>query len=241
MQFRTKELLQKGREAYQGREFKKAKVYFEEVLEVDSRSDEAYFFMANIFHQDGEIGKAIKAFQKVIEINPSHTDASISLSVLYNDIGMYDDAKKYFDQANQRVKSRAGAGTPEDSHINRKFSQKHFELAEMYLSYNRFDEALFEYNKASALDATNLDARQKIAKVYAKKGFVNKALDELKKLRNDHSEFLPARVALGVLYYGTGNVIEAQAEWEKVLTKDPHNSEAQMYLNLSRTASETTI
>ena len=53
--------------------------------------------------------------------------------------------------------------------MNYKFALKHFELAEMYMVYNRYDDALFEYNKVIALDTENLDARVKVAKVYAKK------------------------------------------------------------------------
>ena len=73
------------------------------------------------------------------------------------------------------------------------------------------------------------------------KNFLNKAFDELQVLKNEQPNFLAARIALGVLYYGSGKILEAQTEWEKVLTKDPRNDEALMYLNLSRTATETSL
>ncbi len=114
-------------------------------------------------------------------------------------------------------------------------------MADLYLTYQRYDEALFEFNKAIGLDSTNLEARIKIAKCYAKKGFVNKAIDELKVLKNEEPNYAPARVALGIIHYGNGDVLEAQTEWEKVLLKDPFNQEASMYLNLSKTATETTL
>ena len=46
---------------------------------------------------------------------------------------------------------------------------------------------------------------------------------------------------MGILHYGNGNIIEAQAEWEKVLIKDPKNEEALMYLNLAKAATETKL
>ena len=201
---------------------------------------ECYFQLANIVHARGEIGKAITAFKKAIELNPHHTDASICLSVLYNDIGHYDDAKKIFQQTDKRVKKASGEGI-EDTHIKKKFSLKHYELAELYLSYNRTEEALFEYNKAIALDEKNLEARIKIAKVYAKKKFLSKAFDELKRLKNEHPGYTPARIHLGILYYGCGKILEAQAEWQKVLAREPGHPEAAMYLNLSQTASEISL
>ncbi len=243
---RIEELLQKGKEYFNRGEYKKSLMMFNEIVEVGNVEKrtlaETYFHLANIFHLKGEIGKAIKAFNKVLNLEPSHTDASISLSVLYNDIGRYDEAKKIFEKANERVKTgSATLGNVEDQHINKKFSNKHYELAEMYMTYQRFDEALFEYNKSIKLDPTNLEARLKIAKVYAKKNFLNKALDELKKLKNEFPSYLPARNALGVLYYGSGCILEAQSEWERVISKDPRNQEANMYMNLSKTATETSI
>ena len=238
----NEQLLKTARECFDKQEYKKSQVVLNEIIESDDKNIDALFLLANIFHINGEIGKAIKAFNKVLNLNPEHTDAAISLSVLYNDIGQYDEAKKVFDTANDRVKGKnKGTGLLEDKHINKKFASKHYELADLYLSYNRFDEALFEFNKVVGLDSENLEARLKIAKVYAKKGFVVKAIEELRNLKNEEPGYAPARIALGVIHYGNGNVIEAQTEWEKVLIKDPFNTEASMYMNLSKTATETRI
>lgn len=243
--FSSQELLEKGKECFQRNEFKRAESILSEL--VDSRKDdeptlvESYFLLANIYHTKGELGKAIKAFTKVLSLDPSHTDASISLSVLYNDIGQYEKAKAIFKQADERVKSKNNGPEVRDNHINKKFALKHLELADLYFTYGRFDEALFEYNKVIALNPENLEVRLKIAKTYAKKGFVSKAIDELRKLKNEYPDYHQARVALGIIYYGNGNIIEAQTEWQKVLSKDPRNSEAAMYLNLSRTANETSL
>jgi len=234
------QLLEQGRQYYEKKNYKLAREVLEEVIVINPQSSEAYFLLANIFHVIGEVGKAIKAFHKVLEFDNNHTDAAVSLSVLYNDIGRYEDAKKIFNRVNERVKAVKDSSI-EDVHINRKFSLKHMELADLYLTYNRYDEALFEYNKAVGLDPSNLDSRVKVAKVYAKKGFLNKAFDELKRVKHENPSYLPARVALGVLYYGNGNILEAQSEWKKVLSKNPSNEEASMYLNLSQTATETAL
>ena len=238
----NEQLLKTARECFDKQEYKKAQIVLNEIIESDDRNVDALFLLANIFHINGEIGKAIKAFTKVLNLSPEHTDAAISLSVLYNDIGQYEEAKKVFDTANERVKGKnKGSGLTEDKHINKKFASKHYEIADLYLSYNRYDEALFEFNKVIGLDPENLEARIKIAKVYAKKGFIAKAIEELRNLKNEEPSYAPARIALGVIHYGNGNVLEAQAEWEKVLIKDPFHAEASMYMNLSKTATETRI
>ena len=221
------DLLKKAKDAFQRNDLK-------------TNSTEGFFHLANVFHVRGELGKAIKAFQRVLELDPHHTDAAISLSVIFNDIGKYEEAKAIFEKANNQVKSTQGQGLA-DPHLNKKFSLKHYEIAEMYASYGRYDEALFEYNKAATLDPDNLEIRIKVAKNYTKKGFTSKAFEELKRLKNEHPGYMPARIALGLLYYGNGNIIEAQAEWQNVLSREPSHPEATMYVNLSRGATETTI
>lgn len=233
------QLLNNGKELFQKNQFKKALHTLEEVLELNSKNSDAYFLMGNIFHIKGQLGKAIKAFNKVLEIDENHTDASISLSVILNDIGKYEQAKEVFEKANNNVKKESKG--VDDPHINKKFSAKHYEIAEMYFSYNRYEEALFEYNKAIALDPDNLEIRIKMAKVYSKKGYISKAFEELRRLKTEQPAYIPARVALGLLHYGSGNILEAQTEWQNALSKDPINEELQMYLNLSHSATETNL
>lgn len=232
-------LQRKAIDLFNKNELTKAQKNFEEVIVLNPSNTNAYFYLGNIFHIKGVLGKAIKAFNKVLELDPKHTDASISLSVILNDIGRYEQAKEVFDSANKHVKKEGSSVA--DPKLNKSFSLKHFELAEMYFSYNRYDEALFEYNKAISLDSDSLEIRIKIAKVYSKKGFMTKAIDELRSLKSEFPNYVPARVALGLLHYGQGNILEAQTEWENALYKDPSNDEVQMYLDLAKNATETNL
>lgn len=232
-------LIEKGLGFQKNLDFKRAEFCYGSILKQKPSSVEALFNIANLYHQQGQLSRAIKTFEKVLELNPMHTDASISLSVLYNDVGQYEKARSVFERADKRVKSTSNL--IEDSHINKKFSAKHLELAELYLTYNRFDESLFEFKKASALNPDCLEIRLKLARVYAKKGFSAKAIEELKKLKNENPNFVDARVALGILYFGNGSVIEAQTEWQKCLSIKGDCKEAKMYLELSRSANEVVI
>jgi len=234
---RKTELLDKAQKLYEGRKFRDSLLALEEVIDINPKEAQAFFYMGNIFHLKGEINKAIKAFNKVLELSPNHTDASVCLSVLLNDIGQYEKASKIFQKASDNIKKK-NVGIV-DPHINKKFAAKHSELAQMYFTYNRYDEALFEYNKSIGLNPSDLETRIKIAKTYSKKGFVSKAFDELKKLKREHPGYIQARVSLGLLYYSNGNIIEAQSEWENALSLDPRNTELKMYLDLSNSASET--
>ena len=67
-------------------------------------------------------------------------------------------------------------------------------------------------------------------------------MEELRKVKSEYPSYLPARIALGLLYFGNGNVLEAQTEWQNVLNMEPNNKEAKMYFDLSsKSATETNL
>lgn len=235
------ELLAKGRPSLEKRDYKRAEIIFTELVEINPSHIEALFSLGNIYHAQGNLGKAIKAFKRVLDVDPEHTEAALSLSIIFNDIGKYDEGQKAFEKANEKVKRRSGQVQIDDPHLNNKFALKHLELAEMYFGYSRFDEALFEYNKAIGLNPSLFDARIKVAKVYAKKGYFSRAIEELKKLKAEQPTYNPARIALGIIFFGQGLVVEAQTEWQRVLAREPQNQEAQMYLKLAKGAKEARV
>ena len=80
-QQQEKSLIEKGVGFQKNLEFKKAEYCFSTALKSNPESIDALFNIANLYHQQGQLSRAIKTFEKVLEINPMHTDASISLSV----------------------------------------------------------------------------------------------------------------------------------------------------------------
>jgi len=210
----------------QQKEFGKAESLIRERLRQDPQSADANYLLGVMFYFQGKVGPTIDHLKKCLSIDPHHTDAAICLSVLYNDIGKYDDAKRVFEVANQSV---AHKRTGQDMGIDRKFAVKHMELADLYFRYRRYDEAVEEYAKASLLDPTTLEVRIRLAKAYAKKGFLTRAMQELQQLKHEQPDFSPARIQLGLLHYSQGNVLDAELEWEAVAEIDANNREAHAY------------
>jgi tetratricopeptide (TPR) repeat protein len=233
-----KKLCFDGEKFFKTGDFVNSRQCLEEYVSSDGQSGEAFFFLGSIYHSEGQIGKAIKCFSKVLEINPNHTDSVLCLSVLYNDIGQYDKGKELFEKANNIVEKSCYS---EDLKINKTFSQRHYELAEMYLSYQKYEEAIFELNKASALDQDNLEIRIKLARTFAKKGLNVKAEEELIRLKTEYPKFIEARVSLGLFYFSLGKVIDAQLEWEQGLNVDPQNKDLRNYLQMSNNSLETKL
>ncbi|MGZ3697395.1 MAG: tetratricopeptide repeat protein, partial [Bdellovibrionota bacterium] len=215
----------------QKRDFTRAESLIRGRLEADPESADAYYLLGVMYYFQGQVGQTVENLRKALSIDPRHTDAAICLSVLFNDIGKYDEAKKVFEQANQSV---AHKQTGDDFGIDRKFAVKHLELADLYFRYRRYDEAIEEYAKAAVLDPTALDIRIRRAKAYAKKGFLTRAMQELQQLKHEHARYIPARIQLGLLHYSQNNLLDAELEWESVLEIDPVNREARAYLEMAK-------
>lgn len=217
----------------QRKEYASAERLLQEKIHADPTQPDHHYLLGVSKYLQGRVGDAILSLKRSLEIDPRHTDAAICLSVLYNDIGRYDDAKRVFEMANQSV-SRPRHGT--ETEIDRKFSVKHFELGDLYFRYRRYDEAIEEYTKAALLCPSNLEIRIRRAKAFAKKGFLTRAIQELQQLKSENPRFLPARVQLGLLHYSQGNVLDAEIEWESILEVDPQHREALAYLEMAQGA-----
>ncbi|MDH4467739.1 MAG: tetratricopeptide repeat protein [Bacteriovoracaceae bacterium] len=217
----------------------KVKQLLHPYAETQGVTPDVYFLLANVYHLEGNIAKAINTFRKALALDADNTDILISLAVLLNDIGKYSDAQKYFDMADSRVKK--GQNGIVDQHINRKFSLQHFELAEMYATYQRFEESEREYRTSIGLDPENLLVPLKLALLPMKRGDHGAAIARLNDLKSRHPKYLQARLALAKLLHEEGKIILAQQEWQTVLEMDSNNDEAKMYLDLSKNSSETTL
>src|SRR5687767_14426390 len=108
------------------KQFDQAEALIGEKFSRDPNDADAYYLQGILHYFRGEIGPTVENLRKALSIEPRHTDSAICLSVLFNDIGKYDEAKSVFEQANQSV---AHKHTGEDVDIDRKFAVKHLEIA----------------------------------------------------------------------------------------------------------------
>jgi tetratricopeptide (TPR) repeat protein len=208
------------------RKFEEAEGLLAQHLQEKVHPDMHYLSGVSSYFQ-GQLAPSIEHLKKALALDPKHTDAAICLSVLLNDIGRYEEAKRVFEQANQSLIHR------EDADVDRKFALKHLEVADLYFRYRRYDEAIEEYSKAIRLDPQFLEVRIRRAKAYGKKGFLTRSMQELQQLKLEHAEYLPARIQLGLLHYSQGNLLDAELEWEGVLSIDSHHREALSYLKMA--------
>jgi tetratricopeptide (TPR) repeat protein len=217
----------------QQKKYKAAEEQLVRGLSIEPDNADFYYLRGLLRSYQGRLVDSIEDLKHALHVEPKHTDAAVCLSIILNDIGRYDEAKKIFEQANQSVFLKQ---LGDDLQIDRRFAVKHFELGDLYFRHRRFDEAIEEYNKAILLDPQSVDMRVKRAKAHAKKGFITRAIQDLQQLKQERPTDLAVRVQLGLLHYSQGNVLDAELEWESVLELDPVHREAIAYLELIKSA-----
>jgi tetratricopeptide (TPR) repeat protein len=211
------------------------------LLDLDSSgqgSAELQYILGTIYHRENRFSEAVERFQRSLQLDPHFTDSAISLSIIYNDTGHYQEGKRVFEQAEKAAVQKPGAPSPSIV-LSKEISEKHLELGNLYRSLQRFDEAANEYLKASRVDPENIEARILLSKTHGQRGQIKLAQQELENLVREKPDHISARVHLALLYYAIGNVVDAQIELHEAQLKDPNNHQVKMYLELTRQATES--
>lgn len=159
------DLLNTAKEHFNKGHYKLAEPLLQQLAgEANVKADVPYM-LATIAFDRGQLKKAIQLFKQSIEINPEFTDSSVGLSIILNDLGRYDEAKKIFEDAYATMKKSQARG--KDKTLNEKLAQKHADLGDLYLVSNMIDEAEAEFTKANKL-APNKQYAQKLEEIQTK-------------------------------------------------------------------------
>lgn len=230
------DLLNSAKESFRTGRYTATEPLLNQLILRGGKEREIFHMLGTIYYDQGKFNKAIRAFRRALEIDPSYTDASVGLSIILNDLGRYDEGKKVFEEARTLL---AKGSAKDDPYVNEKLSIKHDELGELYFRYQRYLEALEQYYKALSLSSRKPELTMKVVDCHLRLGDAAKALKELRALISSYPAFLTARLKLGVILYESGDVSSAIDEWERVLERQPGHAEAQRLLSLAQTGSSS--
>jgi len=228
----AKQYLTLGREFYESGEYDKAERYLGRlVAEGECRFADVYNMLGIIYHGRAEFSRAQAAFEEALRINPQYTEASLNLSVTYNDLGKYREAKETYQNALSRARARSGEIDP---FVKGKIANMHADLGDVYRSIGQFLASVREYKKALELGPTFYDVRVKLGKTYQDMGDVEAAAQEFEGVLAARPGYVPAIVSLGLAYYALGRKDDAAQRFEEALMHEPDDKRAQLYLKMVR-------
>ena len=223
-------LFQAAEKHFRANEYTQAEPILNQLILNGYKKSLVFHMLGTIYYDHGKFNKAIRAFKRALEIDPSLTDASIGLSIILNDLGKYEEGQKVFSEAQLTLRRNRA----EDPHLKEKLSVKHGELGDLYFQHNHLTEALEQFHKALNLSTCKEELTMKIIECHLQEGDQQKAIHILRTLCKEYPEFTVGRLKLGKLYYDSHQVPNAILQWEQVLRKNPKNTQAKEYLRLTQ-------
>lgn len=224
-------LINEAKFYFRAQNYKRAQRLFEKVISHKKGFADVYNYLGLIAHEEGRFADAIKSFKQALVLNPHYTEAMLNLSILYNDMGQYDEAKLLVGLSK---KDAQNSKTVLDPFIRSKLANKHAEMADWYAGVGALDEAIAEYQKALSLEEKYADIHTSLAVCLREKGDLKEALNELVRAIKTSPKYADAHVQLGLTHYTMGQKAEALKVWKAAAKKFPSNKTVKMYLTLAK-------
>jgi len=223
-------LLEQGKNFFKNQAYKKAESIFEKIIADKREFADVYNMLGVINHQAGEFSRAINYFQKALKINPNYTEAMLNLSVLYNDLGEYKQARALVAKSKKETKKTRDQLDP---FLKGKLANKHAEVGDLYRGVGVYDRAVEEFQKALELAPNFYDIRNRLGICLRELGKKKESLKEFQKIAKEKPSYMEAQVQLGVTHYSLGQKKEARQVWNKLAGINPKHELVRMYLKLS--------
>ncbi|HRK06241.1 MAG TPA: tetratricopeptide repeat protein [Pseudobdellovibrionaceae bacterium] len=197
---------------------------------------EMWHMLAVISYDRGKFSRAIKTFRRALEIDPTYTDASLGLSILLNDIGRYEEGRQVFLDAEAAL---AKKNFDEDHVLKERLAAKHEELADLYLTHNKWDDAIEQLKLALEIFPKRVDFRLKRVEALERKGEIGTAFREIRQIVQENSQHHEARLKFGLMLFKAKRVADAIDQWETILLRDPDHPGARDCIRRAREAEES--
>lgn len=224
---------------------------FEEILAMDPNNLTAHNFLGASLMSIGKENEALYHWRKVIELNPGNIDAHRNLALALEARGLTDEARREFDAVlglnPSDVKALTGLGgicldrgetekalgyLTRASRIDTEIPRVHFLLGKLYEKEQGVGAALESFERAVALDSTDVEMREALARALRELGRREEAASHLAWVAEKKGD-LASYVKLGFLLDRLGRHEQAVETFEKALAADSVSFEAYNGLGIS--------
>jgi tetratricopeptide (TPR) repeat protein len=118
------------------------------------------------FYNQKEFSKAIQAYQRVIELDPTYVEAYNNLGIIYQMVGDMD---------------RAFGAYQKSTEINPRYEKGYNNLGILLFLKGRYEEAVEAFQKTLAINSNNIESHINLGILFKKKGEWEKAIESYQK------------------------------------------------------------
>ena len=193
--------------------FQEARELVEQALAVQPTSAPIHNFLGQIHFLSGRHAEAEAAFRKALELDATLADAHNNLGALYDRTNRKAEAEAEY----RKALAELTYPTPQKVHLN---------LALLYASQGRDDEALRALRTAVEIDPRYYQAHFELASLLDRTGKLEEAAREYEVAAPDYRNRGDYHYRLGFVYYRLGQTAKAQEHLRRVLEVSPGSESA---------------
>jgi tetratricopeptide (TPR) repeat protein len=196
-----------------------ARAWAEKAISISSSSAESYRLLGRVLWAQNDLPQAEAAFQKALEIDPMSSDAVYALAALTS-LRSLSEAKK--------ILKRYAVVDPDQA------SDTYFQIADIEFKENHLHRAI-KYLKQSILadpDSDSVASRYALAQAYEQEYSTTAAINEYKKIIPFEPRNAKLLDHIAEIYSLAGNWPEARNFFNRALTIDIHDPEANYWMSV---------
>lgn len=223
------QLIRRGKEAFDHRDYAAALTDFQEVLRRNPRFADIQHLSGLCLSFLGHPDEALVAFEEAIALNERYVEAHINRAITLNELGRFNEGREAFAHA-ARLENEAGGRFP--AAVAARLAIAHGSLGDLYMGAAATAEAVQQYRAALEIRPLFHDIRVKLAQALLAEGDLSSAAAELRTVLASNPRALAARLNLGLVHFRAGDTAAAQREWEIARAQQPADAQVRAYLSM---------
>ncbi|HEX6308915.1 MAG TPA: tetratricopeptide repeat protein [Longimicrobiales bacterium] len=221
------QLKQRGRQAFERKDYSAALGFFREILADHPEYADIRHFAGLCLVFLGRPEEALDELDAALAVNPAYVEANINRALVLQELGRYDDARTAFEQAS-RYEQQTHGRFP--AAATARLANAHAGVGDLYMETGAPGEAAAQYYMALELRPGFHDIRNRYATALLGMGRLEEAVQQLRRVLEGNPHFIAARLNLGLALYRQGSVAEAAEEWEACRAQQPAHPQVRAYL-----------
>ncbi|HEX6589062.1 MAG TPA: tetratricopeptide repeat protein, partial [Longimicrobiales bacterium] len=131
METQLDQLIERGRHAYERRDYVSALAYFRSVIDTNPRYPDIRHLTGLCLSFLGQTEDALREFEAACALNDTYVEAHLNRAITLNELGRYDDAREAFGRATDLEQGRSERFP---AAVSAKLANAHLHVGDLYMA-----------------------------------------------------------------------------------------------------------